>query len=342
MQVVLPLALLVGLLFTGSGRWAELFLTELAPGLLLPLPVLRLLVVLGVFVPVLLAMAASAAAVLPYDRRLRGAAQTTGAGVGQTMRTVAVVLVPVLLWQVVTALLPSGRSALLLPMALVFPLTMTALGPLLVNALMTTRPLEPALRARLLARCAEQGLRVRDVRLLDSRGGGVGNAAISGVLPQLRYVFLTDHLLELLDDDELDAVLAHEIGHGRGHHLLLKLVATLVAAGSAGALLVLGARALPSSGPAALVPLLGVGLVLPLVVLLVQGVLGVALEQRADDSAVRTVGAGPLVTALEKLADANGTKRRTGWLWNVLQQHPGLEQRLHRLTAGEARPVSAG
>jgi Zn-dependent protease with chaperone function len=24
-------------------------------------------------------------------------------------------------------------------------------------------------------------------------------------------------------------------------------------------------------------------------------------------------------------------KRRTGWLWNVLQQHPGMEQRIKRL-----------
>ncbi|MDP9417660.1 MAG: hypothetical protein M3P48_07495 [Actinomycetota bacterium] len=75
-----------------------------------------------------------------------------------------------------------------------------------------------------------------------------------------------------------------------------------------------------------LIPMLMLGLLL-----LTQGVLGVALEKRADEHAARTVGARPFAEALEKLADANKMKRRTGWLWNVLQQHPGLEQRLARL-----------
>ncbi len=118
-----------------------------------------------------------------------------------------------------------------LPLVALFALAIAVVGPLLMNSLMTTAPLPPELRERALRACAEQGLRVRDVRMLDTRGGKVANAAISGVLPRLRYVFLTDRLVEILDDDELDAVLAHEISHGKGHHLLLKLAGTLAPLG---------------------------------------------------------------------------------------------------------------
>lgn len=222
----------------------------------------------------------------------------------------------------------------MVPAVLLFLLGFAALTPVVTNLLMTTRPLDEGLRERVLATCQEQGLRIRDVRLLDSQGGRVGNAAISGVLPDLRYVFLTDHLVEILDGEELDAVLAHEIGHGKGHHLLLKLAATLGALGLMATAFVFGGERLVTalSGTAGLlVAVLGLPVVLVLVLLLAQGVVGVALEKRADDHAVQVVGAGPLASALEKIAEANGTKRRTGWLWNVLQQHPGIEQRLHRL-----------
>ncbi len=65
--------------------------------------------------------------------------------------------------------------------------------------------------------------------------------------------------------------------------------------------------------------------------LLVHGTLGIRLEHRADDYAASTVGADALRRSLEKLAELNMLQRRTGWLWNTLQQHPGLNSRMERL-----------
>jgi hypothetical protein len=60
---------------------------------------------------------------------------------------------------------------------------------------------------------------------------------VLGMIPQVRYVVFTDRLLESLEPDELDAVLGHEVGHVRHHHipyyvsffLLSSLVATATA-----------------------------------------------------------------------------------------------------------------
>ena len=335
-QLVLPLGLLAALLATGTHGWVDLTLAELAPGAALPSAVLRPLTVLGLLLPVLLVVVSATVAVLPTDRRLRGTTQTQRAGVGQALRAVALVLVPVLALQLLLGLVPGDSALAVLPLAVLFPVALIVVAPLLLNAVLTTAPLDQSLRERLLASCTEQGLRVRDVRLIDSRGGKVGNAAISGVLPGLRYVYLTDELLKVLDDDELEAVLAHEIGHGKGHHLLLKLGAVLLALVAVLGVLLLGVRALDASP--GLLAVAAVALLLPVVVLLVLGVLGVALEQRADDHAVRTVGAAALSSALEKLAEANAVPRHTGWLWNVLQQHPGLDQRLRRLSGAATTP----
>lgn len=346
-QLIAPIAVVVVLLGSGTGGWTQLVLSEVAPTTGVPAPAGMLLAVLGFLLPVLLTFAAVAAAVVPFDRRWRSTEQTVRAGTGQAMRGLALGLLPMLFWFTLLAFLPQISGWALVPLVLAFVLGMAALAPLLTNVVLTTRPLHEPRRSGVLDRCRQHGLSVRDVRVLDSRGGKVANAAISGVLPNLRYLYLTDHLLELLDDGELDAVLAHEIGHGKGHHLLIKTgVGLLVVAATVGVI----ALALPTllqnlPDTAAIITAAvatPVGLVTAL--LLAHGVVGVALEKRADDHAARTSSPKPLITALEKIADANKTKRRTGWLWNVLQQHPGLEQRLQRLQAHDApgRTASTG
>jgi len=46
-------------------------------------------------------------------------------------------------------------------------------------------------------------------------------AGVIGVVPGLRYILITPALIEALSRDELDAVMAHEIGHVKKRHLLL-------------------------------------------------------------------------------------------------------------------------
>lgn len=51
--------------------------------------------------------------------------------------------------------------------------------------------------------------------------GRVITAGVMGILPGLRYVMITPALLQHLSLDELDAVMAHEIGHIKKKHMLL-------------------------------------------------------------------------------------------------------------------------
>jgi Zn-dependent protease with chaperone function len=54
-------------------------------------------------------------------------------------------------------------------------------------------------------------------------------------------------------------------------------------------------------------------------------------KTQADDYAASVVGADEMRRALEKLAEINMMKLRTGRFWNIMSQHPGMEQRIQRL-----------
>ncbi|WP_281963974.1 M48 family metalloprotease [Serinicoccus marinus] len=272
-------------------------------------------------------------AAVPADRELRRTEQSTGGAVREALRAFLVIGV---LGGVVGGI---GGAVMVwdtwayLAFLVVVMVVVAVLGPMLISRMMRTRELPEPHRSRLREQLEAHDVRVRDLRMIDTRGGKVVNAAISGVLPQLRYVFVTDHALEVLSEEDLEAVLAHEAGHGKGHHLLIKAGAALLPL-----LLIVGGGWAAREQLGRLletVPLWGVlaavWLVVPVLLITVQGVVGIALEKRADDYAARTVGAERLASALDALAEANVAKRRTGWLWNLLQQHPGLEGRIARL-----------
>jgi Zn-dependent protease with chaperone function len=54
--------------------------------------------------------------------------------------------------------------------------------------------------------------------------GRMMTAAIMGIVPRLRYILITDSLMETLNLDELKAVLAHEAGHAKFRHLLFYVI----------------------------------------------------------------------------------------------------------------------
>jgi STE24 endopeptidase len=205
---------------------------------------------------------------------------------------------------------------------------------------MPSRPLEEPTRGRLQELLRRGGVRVRGIRVLDTRGQKVANALIIGPVPRLRYIVVTDHLLHSLEPDEVDAIVAHEMGHAKQHHLLIKLGVLLAIAAALVGAAVLGGRLLVGVDPVVL--LLAGPLLLLLSVLLVQGGVGQLLERRADEYAARLVGVEPVVRALDRLAETNMLKRRTGVLWNLATHHPGIEQRVERLRGRQREPLTRG
>jgi STE24 endopeptidase len=207
----------------------------------------------------------------------------------------------------------------------------TVLSPLSLFAV-KAEPLDAEQHRRLCALADKLGVRIRDIRAFPTRKRKIANAVQVGALPGLRYILVSDYLLDHMSEREVDAVVAHELGHARGRHVLIKVV-------SLGATWIVLEAASAALGSAALSGAANVAVVLfPFcfiaALLLVQGVLGVQLEKRADDAAARAVGADALAAALEKLGDLNDTKRRTGRGWSLITQHPGLEQRIRRLNVG--------
>lgn len=88
-------------------------------------------------------------------------------------------------------------------------------------------PLEdPELRRRVEALLTRCGFRVSGLFVMDgSRRSAHGNAYFTGFGASKRIVFF-DTLLEKLAPNEIEAVLAHELGHFRHHHVWKRLAAT--------------------------------------------------------------------------------------------------------------------
>ncbi|TCO82317.1 STE24 endopeptidase [Plasticicumulans lactativorans] len=83
---------------------------------------------------------------------------------------------------------------------------------------------DTALRARIEALLARCGFKASGVFVMDgSRRSGHGNAYFTGIGKAKRIVFY-DTLLDRLATDEVEAVLAHELGHFHHRHVLARVV----------------------------------------------------------------------------------------------------------------------
>lgn len=91
----------------------------------------------------------------------------------------------------------------------------------------TQRLPQGPLRDRLEMLCRRMRLRIRDVLVWRS-GGMIVNAAVMGVIPPLRYVLITDAMLEQMDDAQIEAVFGHEAGHVKHHHIPCFLLFALI------------------------------------------------------------------------------------------------------------------
>lgn len=102
-----------------------------------------------------------------------------------------------------------------------FGLLMTILYPSLIAPLFNKfRPLgDQALKERIEKLLNKVGFRSRSVQVMDSsKRSSHGNAYFTGLGRAKRIVFF-DTLLERLDETEVEAVLAHELGHFKLHHV---------------------------------------------------------------------------------------------------------------------------
>jgi len=322
-----------------------------------------------ILAPAILALLLSWAAFYEVDRTVRlarAAAQAEPATVWsrggyllfQARHQLGLLLVPltlflalydgVNLWRPSLVDSPSGAMIFALPAIALF-----AMFPLLLRHVWWTEPLpDGPLRERLESTAAQCGFQLREI-LVWRTEGLIANAAVSGLVARLRYVFLSDLLLAQLTDDELTAVFAHELGHLRHRHLLKRGLVVLAPLAVWWILsywapdLAAQIAAWPAAlgledellGSLATLAALGGTLVIGL------GLYSRQLEHEADLFAMSAfrppatseeAAAHPFVSALEKLAALHGRSREAG-SW----QHASIARRVEFFERAAVDPARA-
>jgi STE24 endopeptidase len=191
------------------------------------------------------------------------------------------------------------------------------------------RALPPDVQQRLSGLEAWAGVAVRG-RMVAGRQRKLANAWQLGWLPGLRYVLLTDYLLDELTAAEIDAIVAHELGHARHNDIRTRqFFGCLVMA--AACLVIEGAFA---AGSWSLV-VDAAAIVAVWVVVALRRATFIRRELAADDLAVAAVGREAVAAGLERLTELNAIKRDTSRRWNRRTGHPAMAERLARVRAGD-------
>ena len=223
----------------------------------------------------------------------------------------------------------------------VFAIVISGLAPVVIMPLFNKYVALGAEHADLIERlkrlAAQSGTRVSGVFRFDmSRRTKAANAALTGI-GGTRRIILGDTLLDEFTPDEVESVIAHELGH-QVHNdipagILVSSVVTLVGLYAVALVLNWGARALGFSGPADVgaLPLLALALGL-------FGVLTLPLnnaysrwrEVRADEYALATTqNPRAFAAAMTRLANQNLAEADPEpWVVFLLYSHPPIRERL--------------
>ncbi len=203
-----------------------------------------------------------------------------------------------------------------------------------------------ALKARIESLLERNGFTTRGIFVVDgSKRSGHGNAYFTGLGKNKRIVFF-DTLLRQLDPEEIEAVLAHEVGHFKHKHIAKRIA--LMALVSLAGLMALGLlvdapwfyAGLGVTQPSLPVALLLFLLVVPTFTVFVQPLMS-GLSRRhefeADAFAARQADAGKLVAALVKLYRENANTLTPDPLYSAFHDsHPPASVRIANLQTRQA------
>ena len=106
-----------------------------------------------------------------------------------------------------------------------FLVIVAVIGPVMIQKFWRCRPLEDStMRQRIEALCKKANLEYADILYWPIFGGRMITAGVMGLIKKFRYILVTSALLSSLQPAEIDAVIAHEIGHVKRYHLVFYLV----------------------------------------------------------------------------------------------------------------------
>ncbi|MBW2670441.1 MAG: M48 family metalloprotease [Deltaproteobacteria bacterium] len=108
---------------------------------------------------------------------------------------------------------------------LIFLLAIAILGPTMIQKFWRCKPLEAGYhRSRIENLCRKAGMGYANILDWPIFGGRMITAGVMGLVKKFRYILVTNALLQMLEPEEIEAVIAHEIGHIKKKHLLFYLL----------------------------------------------------------------------------------------------------------------------
>lgn len=98
-------------------------------------------------------------------------------------------------------------------------------GPAFIQKFWRCTPLEPGPhRRRIESLCYKAGFKYANILYWPIFGGRMITAGVMGLVRKFRYLLVTEALLRFLNPNEIDAVVAHEVGHIKKNHLVFYLI----------------------------------------------------------------------------------------------------------------------
>jgi len=182
----------------------------------------------------------------------------------------------------------------------------------------------------------------------------VPNAFATGRNPENAAVAVTEGLMDLLDEEEIEAVLAHELSHVKHYDILVGTVAATIAGAISVIANILQFGAMFGGGgnnrPHPIL-MLALSIIMPIAAMMVQMAVSRSREYMADEGAARLTGHPEwLQTALSKLENYNKrglmheANQQTAHMFiinpftgkdiqfaNLFRTHPTTEERIERL-----------
>jgi Zn-dependent protease with chaperone function len=210
-------------------------------------------------------------------------------------------------------------------MALVYTLI-----PVLARFLWTVESFPKGhLRGRFEMLCKKNGVKIRDILLWRTGRASIINAAALGLFGRLRYVIITDGLLQHLSDSEVEAVFGHELGHAKHHHIATYAAFLIVIS-----FLTTVIMNFAGTGNTIIDSILQLVLTFGIFIGLVFGFISRRFERQADMFGCKVVGdTMTFVNALEKVALYSGNVRNLrSWM------HSSIEKRVRFLVAAMHYP----
>ncbi len=205
-------------------------------------------------------------------------------------------------------------------------------------------PLEDgSLKTKIEAYAKKVGFELQNIFVIDgSKRSTKANAYFSGFGKEKR-ITLYDTLINDLDEDEIVAVLAHEVGHYKRKHIVFNLITSILLTGLT--LFILSifinnpqiSLAIGVATPSFHAALISFGILyspISEITGLVMNYLSRKFEYQADNYAKDTFAATPLITSLKKLSK-NSLSNLTPHSAYVFMHysHPPLIARIHNLKA---------